>query len=525
MILRKPYAFLIKNFKKIHLIILLLTAFTVYNSGRILSFFNDYVLNKTAFYSSNLADEYIYGYMYILPFLVVIFSSIIYILMKQKEKPRKLYAFMIMLYIVLPILFYADYNYLNIIQIQGLEPRLARIIRDINFISVVFQIPFVISMFVRAVGFDIKKFNFGEDIASLQIDVTDDEEFELTAGINPDKIERKYRNQIRELKYFYAENKSVIIGIIVIVVFSIFGFFFFQNQILNKINKQTDIVNVDNLYFKINGVYSTKLNYRGIDVSEKGYTYLVVSLNANNKSKENRKINIDNLRIVVGENIYGADITKYEYFVDIGNGYYDQQIETNKDKDYIFVYKIKNEDFNSNMILRYADKLSFNKSGLNTRYKRISITPTSLDTITEFHKADLEKEIYYGLSFLKETKLKVNSMEFNDKYEYVNNGIITYINDPVGEKTIMKISYNLTIDPSINYAKTFKDLLTRFGTITYTLDGKSYNLSYLNVTPKGYKGNDVYLSVDKKIMNATNIELVMTIRNKKYTHVLKGTSQ
>jgi Na+/melibiose symporter-like transporter len=124
-ILRKPYAFLIKNFKKIHLIIFLLTAFTIYNSSRILSFFNDYVLNKTAFYSNSLADEYIFGYMYILSILISVFSIIIYILMKQKEKPRKLYIIMIILYIALPALFYVNYNYLNIIQFQGLEPRLA----------------------------------------------------------------------------------------------------------------------------------------------------------------------------------------------------------------------------------------------------------------------------------------------------------------------------------------------------------------------------------------------------------------
>jgi hypothetical protein len=380
-------------------------------------------------------------------------------------------------------------------------------------------------MFVRTVGFDIKKFNFGEDINSLKIDVSDDEEFELTSGINPDKIERKYRNQIREFKYFYAENKGVIIGILAIIMLSIVGFFFFQDQILNRVNKQTDIVNVDNLYLKINGVYSTKLNYRGVDVSEKGYTYLIISLNASNKGKENRKINMDNLRVVIGDNIYEADITKYEYFIDIGNGYYDQYIETNKNKDYIFVYKVKNEYFNSNMILRYADKLSFNKSGLNTRYKRFSITPTSLDTATEFHKADLGKEIYYGLSFLKETKIKINSIESNDKYEYRNNNVITYINDPTGNNTIMKINYDLTLDSSITYAKTFKDLFNRFGSINYTLDGKSYSLNYSDVTPKGYTGNDMYLSVDKKITNASNIELIMTIRNKKYTHILKGISQ
>jgi hypothetical protein len=210
--------------------------------------------------------------------------------MKQKEKPRRIYIFMIMLYFLIPILLYVDYNYFNIIQFQGLEPRIARMIRDINLMSVVLQIPFIVLMLIRGIGFDIKKFNFKEDINDLQIDVTDDEEFELTSGINSDKVGQKYRNQIREFKYFYKENKGIILGIFAIIIASIVGFFVFQNQIVNKINKQTDIVNIDGLYLKINGVYSTNLNYKGEDISEKGYTFLVISINAKNEDKENKQI-------------------------------------------------------------------------------------------------------------------------------------------------------------------------------------------------------------------------------------------
>ena len=46
MILRKPYAFLIKHFKLIHLIISALIAFLIARTNKILVFFKDYMNNR-----------------------------------------------------------------------------------------------------------------------------------------------------------------------------------------------------------------------------------------------------------------------------------------------------------------------------------------------------------------------------------------------------------------------------------------------------------------------------------------------
>ena len=46
MILKKPYGMLIKNFRKIHIILTILTIFISIEAHNILNFFNEYVANN-----------------------------------------------------------------------------------------------------------------------------------------------------------------------------------------------------------------------------------------------------------------------------------------------------------------------------------------------------------------------------------------------------------------------------------------------------------------------------------------------
>lgn len=521
MILRKPYALLIKNFKRIHFFLFITMSYIYYYSNQILSFFDKYDEKKQVFFNGDLSTHYVTALMYIVTLLIIAVTTIIFILMRQKKKPTKLYVLMTIYYIILFTFFIINASYLNTIQFEGLEPQTVRIIRDMNFISIVAQILFTIFIFIRAIGFDIKKFNFGEDIAELEIDVTDNEEFELTSGINTDEVGRKYRKQLRELKYFYEENKTVITGIIAIFIIFIVSLLVFKSQITNKINKQDTSINLNNMYLKLNDVYATKLNYKGVDISEKGYTFIVIPLILDNKGDEDRKLSIDNLKIEIGTTIYSRDITKYEYFRDIGIGYYDQKIVKNTKKEYIVVFKVKDEEVSKDMILRYADTIYFSQKKLSTKYIKIKIKPENIDTVTEFKKAALEKEIYYGLSFIKKTTLEINSIEFNNRFKYVQDNLESYIVEPISSNVILKISYDLKLDESITYIKTFIDMINRFGKITYNYNGKVYTAKYLNLTPINYANNNVYLSVEKIVAESTNIELVITVRNKRYTYILK----
>ncbi|MDD4624704.1 MAG: hypothetical protein PHX40_04985, partial [Bacilli bacterium] len=206
MILRKPYAFIIKHFKKIHILLFILMSYGIYKTNNISSFFASYVRNSTGFYESTLAKTYANPLFYFICFLIAILSLILLILMKQKEKPTKLYFIITLLYIGVIILISMDSGYLRTINFEQLSPRNSRLLRDINLIALFPQIVLIFLVLIRAIGFNIKKFNFAKDIEDLNIDVSDNEEFELTFGTNPDKLNRILRKNQRELKCFYLEH-------------------------------------------------------------------------------------------------------------------------------------------------------------------------------------------------------------------------------------------------------------------------------------------------------------------------------
>ena len=102
MILRKPYAFLIKHFKLIHFILSALLIFVIYRITNILSFFNEYMDMTPNIISKNVAPTLYSASMIISLVMLILFSIIIMCLMFFKQKNAKNYSFLaiISLYIL-----------------------------------------------------------------------------------------------------------------------------------------------------------------------------------------------------------------------------------------------------------------------------------------------------------------------------------------------------------------------------------------------------------------------------------------
>jgi len=441
--------------------------------------------------------------------------------MKQKEKPAKLYITIVITYAFLLILLFVDGGYLRTIIIEELPPRTTRMLRDINSIIVIPQILLSISVFIRSIGFNIKKFNFSQDIEDLAIDVSDSEEFELTIGTDSGKINRLIRKNKRELKYFYLEHKFLIVSTITVILIIFFGSIYYNRFVLNKIYNQEDVVRMNGMSYKIENFYSSNLNYKGEDIKEKGHTFLILSIKLFNGTEDSRKINMPYMRIVIGENIYLPIVKKYDSFRDLGIGYNNNIIKSGENVTYMFVYKVLDEDISKDMMLRYSDNVFFTREGIGNKYLRINVKPKPISEISTFPKADLKREVYYGLSNLKETRLTINSVELNEKYSYEQGNLIYFINDPMDNRTIMKIDYEYKPDDSINFARTFSSLLKEHGIIKYEKDNKQILLKYKDITPNNYKESNVYLSIPNDVLESKNIDLIIGVRDKVYIHKLK----
>ena len=102
MIFKKPYGFLIKHFRIIHIIITLLTIYIAFNTRNILSFFRRFISNGYSItVVDNMAAQYINWTLYIAIFLALSSLIIVFILLRMKKKPNKMYLAAIIYYVIL----------------------------------------------------------------------------------------------------------------------------------------------------------------------------------------------------------------------------------------------------------------------------------------------------------------------------------------------------------------------------------------------------------------------------------------
>ena len=286
MILRKPYAFLIKYFRIIHILLAFPMLYLIVKTGNIVSFFRDYI--NAGYYTSitNIASTHINYFMYLSVLGVLIVGIAIYFLMRQKEKSTKFYFFLILFYVILFIMLGVTHSILASMESSTIEAAAARAYRDISNIFYLPQFFFVAYTLFRGIGFDIKKFNFELDIKELEITDIDSEEFELNIGIDETKIKRNIRRFIREFRYYVLENKFIFTILCTIFVIIIGTLLYLNRGVYNKTYKQTQLVSHKNLRIQVTNSMITNKDFGGKTFQDNKY-YVVLQISLENKGKDN----------------------------------------------------------------------------------------------------------------------------------------------------------------------------------------------------------------------------------------------
>ena len=91
MILKKPYAFFIKIFKPIHLVLSGLILYLIYLNNDILKFLNNYIYSSESTVSEDVVDSLISNWLYIIPIIIIFVFLLLIGIMYKKNKPVKLY--------------------------------------------------------------------------------------------------------------------------------------------------------------------------------------------------------------------------------------------------------------------------------------------------------------------------------------------------------------------------------------------------------------------------------------------------
>ena len=502
MVLKKPYGFLIRYFKVIHLVLFCLSLFLTMKVNQVLQFYNRFIQGNA---SKLDANSYITHYYIIAIIFSIAICLVIYALMRYKKKPRVLYLLLILLYFLTSVMIHISYNGLHIIYVSVLDAKTLLLYRDLMRILIVVQYLSLIILLIRGLGFDIRKFDFVKDLEELGEDVSDSEEIELTIN-GTENARRKVHREFRELKYYYLENKTFIclIGIIIAAI----GLFaiLINVEFVNKVYHEKENFSSDNFNFQVVDSYITTRDSNGSMVGDLEHSFVVVRMMVSSKNGK-RALEDANISLKTKDNSYSSSTRYANYFSDLGTIYQKQQISGNHL--YVFLFSVPNQELEEPMKLTY----SINRV--------VALKPVSLDEKSSTKTLQLGNELNLSDTVLGSGMLKLNSYEIKDKFSY------SYDYEVKGQKFTGEYSIQSGQGMILNVLMEgnglgidFFSFLSNYATLEYTLDGKDYTSLFYDKTPGNYK-DGVYLSVDKNLEKASKIWFTIQIRNKEYQYYLK----
>lgn len=490
MIVRKPFAFLIKHFKAIHLFLFGLLVYVCYKYNGIVSFLRNYISTGNGRYD---AVNYInYTPIYIILGAIVV-MVIIYYLMKYKDKPKKLYLFSIIGYIAVIILFIFLFNYLRTFSSSIIEQKTLRLYRDISLMGLIFQYIIIVIMLIRGLGFDIKKFNFSKDIQELNIDLTDNEEVELVMGFDTNKTKFKIRRFFREFRYFIKEN-ILFTGLSLIVIVIILWIIVANYTSKNKVYKENEYFGVD-FNMLVNGSYLTKEDNSLKKLSVGNSSLLVVKFKIS--SNHSDVLNPDNFILSIYGKTYSPNNKYCSSLKDIGKCYNKIKL-TEQEKEYIFVYLVDDNVLSKKIYLKYDYGYLTNK---NNSVIKVRLTPDNIDD-EETTTKRINDILGFNNSVIGDYKLKIEEYNISDNYE---------INADI---TLMPTSNNTIIRLKVSEGN---DLIDNYALLKYTISG----LEYTSTMKKLYNDNDYSYYEVNNITYADSIKLVLNSRHNNYEYILK----
>lgn len=530
MILRKPYAFFIKHFRLIHIILAVLVCFSVYHTKIIMDFFNQYAATLINVVGQDLTGTLMPGIIHILPLIIILFTTMIMAVMIAKKKPFPFYIINILIFIFSFVILQITKSTLLSMESALIDIRTARLVRDLVTVSFIAQLVSAFILIIRGTGFNFKKFGFKEDLQDLAIEEEDREEFEVDLSLDRNQLKRRIRRFLRYAKYTYKENKLAIILGSTIILIGLGAFIFVKIQ-------SREIKMEYNTYFTGNRFtisllesYITSTDYKGKTI-DKDDIYVILKIKVKNNTNNTGGLDLATTKLVIGTYSYTPTNTNRDSFLEFGDIYEGEDI--GKDYEYkTLLYKIPKELKEQPMTFYFVDKNSVQKDGLFKKtyvYLQLEDLDKEPTTIT----TSVSNPILFDESVISNYQLIINSFDIQKQYQLNYNYCIKqdcypsieYLKPSITsnyEKALLKI--NGRVEGTIRNVYNLYDFIEKFGTLTYTIENKEYtqNVQFKEIISKRVKEeNTYYIEVKEEILTAEHITFKFKIKNKTYEYVLK----
>ena len=508
MILRKPYALLIQFFQRIHLLLILLSAYIFYKIMSLRSFVADFL--KTESYNSYYEpiSNHINFIVIISIIVIIAITVILIILLHYKKKPWKVYLFPIVEYtVMLGVLIYVrsyfdGYNELSTI---------TSIMAGRDLLNIVYFPQYVIFIIfgIRFLGIDLKKFGFKEDEEYLDIKEEDREEFEVNIDFDKDNIKRNIKKFFRNVKYVYFEHKLICNTIIIILVASLTGYTYYYFGVLHKTYKEGNTFSANYYDITVNSSYLTTRDSKGNLISDKQY-YLVINVTVKNNASK-RDINLDRFRIMNKSDEFHYVTREYDNFKDLGKKYNGKKLDTQDETTFILVYKVPTNLDKKKFVLYYSDVAS------SVLLKKIKLNVKDVTKFETKSEVKITEELTLPTKdTLKITDFKLVNETTYSRYSCSETGC-TMMELPLkSNNKILEISF-----VSNNFTgKSFVDFSNIYATINYEdSKGKMKSVEPYSLLTN-YNGNYAYFSIPNDIKDDAKIELKFTFRNEQYIYYI-----
>lgn len=534
-ILKKPYAFLIKRFKIIHLIITAFLLLIGYRSIQIYNFFNEYVLNNyTTKITIGLSSMYTPKYLFWSILLIIAGVTTILVFLLKKKKKSLLYILMDVYYVVLFIGFIYLSSVLSSFEYALLASTTARGIRDVLLMVLVPQAIFIFFCALRSIGLNIKQFNFAKDLREIEYASADADEVEISINFEGYKAKRTLRRLVREIIYYVKENKFIVIcltGIIVVVS----GYYMFTHSSgsydLNYGVGATFTYNNLKINFKESII--TNLNYKGKIINDGKY-YLVLQAGISNQSGSTVNLDYRSFALNVGSEQIFPSSNYVRNFLDFDRPNAQTTFSSKVDTTILLVYELNENQIKKNMKMQIYNGVVYKDGESITKNIYVKIKPKIIGKVQIDKNYQLNNEVVFKDTYLKKSTLKIENYQINKTYHYKYeickkdecNNYDDMLSAPYtrSDNVILTLDTDLYLDPDSTYSKNFpkySDFAEYFITIKYRVGDEVFDNRYINVTPKegvSFMAFEVYKDIEK----ASVIQAVVNIRDRQYIINLKA---
>lgn len=508
--------------------------YLLFRTNLLVEFVNEYNASANLVIGGEYVSALFNPMLFIAVILVILITVILFAVMHIKKKPLVYYIFTVVANVAVFVVYNVAIGIVRQMEYGLIDARISRGISDILLITFFVQLLNVILTFIRATGFDIKKFNFKEDLQQLEIDDTDNEEFEFEVKLDTRSIISESKRRLRFMKYIYVENRIIIDGIILLVLVGISYLIYLNLAVYNKYYSQGKFFDTQDFTMQIESVHLTNKNAGGQLINDN--YFVLLRLNVKSKFVKDLVLNTGIMELEVGDDKYYHSTKYKDNFGDIGNVYLNSKVPITESETVLLIYEIPASKKDERMYFRYINDLeSTNK--FKTKYLKTRLEVEDLSEIKTQEKVKYNEDVKIDNSVMKEAVINITEIalakSFELNYEFCVTETFCYQSKEIVrpkintnyDKAIMRIRGSIKLSENFNNnsVKGLFSFLKTYANVEYDIDGREYKEQLkVQLIPANAKvSRTLFIEVNERVMKAENIRLQIGVRNNMYEYVVK----